>query len=389
MELQYVTNFNKGKVVLLVQGAIGYDPEDGTGVDGKSFASTIEYLQHESEVTEIEVRVNSHGGVVMDALNIFNAIRGSKKPCNTVIEGIAASSGGIIAMAGHKRYMNDFARLMIHAPTIPDSIREELDENTVKMLDQFNDMIADILTANSKHDKSKILNIINDETWLTSAQALEAGFVDEVLPTGRNFDEIFNELNFAEADLALVLNQISTQKNTIHMETVKNTLGLDKNVAENVVNSAVTKLKDNEAAAVANLTSEKEAHEATKAKLVKAQAKIEEVNNAAAVAFVENAIKDGKLNADNKDSLIEQAKNNLEGFQSFCDAIATPAARITDKLDTKTGAPKAGEVVDGKLDGKTLRDLEKSNPEKVANLMASEPEKYNALYKAQYGAEPA
>lgn len=387
--MQYVENFADGTVILLIHGAIGRDEDNPDGVDGAMFAQVMNYLNTDPDVTEFEVRINSHGGGVMDALNIFNAIRNSKKPVTTVIEGIAASSGGLIAMAGHTRKMNDFARLMVHAPSLPDKVREQLDENTVKMLDQFQDLIADLLTSNSRHNKAKIMSMIDAETWFNAEQALDAGFVDEIVNTDRQFEDIFNELDLNNTDLSLVVNQLSNHKNIIKMEKIKNTLGLDKNVSEQVVEAKIEEIVNNAEKAKNDLTAEKEAHDATKAKLSAAENKVNEINDAAAVEFVENAIKDGKFKAENKEALIEQAKANLEGFKALADSIATPAKKITDQIDPSGEGSEAGKVVNGKLDGKTLRELEKSNPTLVKDLIKNDREAYVELYKAQYnGAEP-
>jgi len=382
MNLQYVENFADGKVVLLVYGAIGGDE----GVNGARFAEVINYLQHEPAVHEIEVRINSHGGVVLDALNIFNAIRGSKKPCNTVIDGIAASSGGLVAMAGHKRMINDFGRLMVHAPQLSDKVRVDLDENVIKMLDQFQDLIADLLTANSRHEKAQINAMISAETWFTADQALADGFVDEVLNTDRDFTEIFNELDLANADLALVVNQISNHKNVPKMETIKNTLGLDSSVSEQVVNTAISKIVNAKDDAEKALLKEQNAHKATKDALDVANVATKEVNDAAATAYVENAIKDGKFKPEQKEILTAQAIENLGDFKAICKSIATPAKRITDTIDTEGDAKKAkaGEVVNGKLDGKTFREIEKDAPQVLAQLLVNEPTKHAELYAAQY-----
>ena len=380
MELQYVDNFASGTVVMLVYGEIGGEK----GVNGAQFAQVIQYLQGDPDVTDIEVRVNSHGGGVLDALNIFNAIRGSKKPCKTIIDGIAASSGGLVAMAGHTREINDFGRLMVHAPSVPDKARETLNDNTVKMLDQFQDLIADLLTANSKHEKSEVVTMINGETWFNASQALEAGFVDSVINTGRQFDEVFNGLEFDAQALDLVVNSFNRNpKNIIKMKDVKNTLGLDENVSEQVVNGAVVQIVASLATAEKALKAEQKLHGETKAELTTATNKVTEVNDAAAVSFVENAIKEGKFAPEAKDALIAQAKNDLKGFSTLCSSIATPAKKITDQIETGQDA-KAGEVVNGKLDGKTFRELEKSDPKKIVDLLANQPEKHAALFAAQY-----
>lgn len=392
MKLQHVENLVAGKAVLLLYGVIGRDEDTDEGIDGRWFAQDIQYLQNYPEVTEIEVRINSQGGKVLDALNIFNAIRTSAKPCNTIIDGVAASSAGLVAMAGKKRFINDFARLMVHAPSLPDEVRETLDENDLKMLDSIGDLIADILSKNSKKSKEEIVASIEAETWFTAEEALEAGFVDEILDTDRQLEEILNELDLNES-LSLVVNQLSNQLkgNTMSkdLSKVKNLLKLDENVSAEVVENAIEanlkSLKDAQDA----LEAEKTAHKTTKDSLTEAENKLGETTNAAAVEFVENAIKDGKFNPESKEALIEQAKNDFEGFKTLVESMKTPAAKITNQIKPEdTGAP-VGEVVDGKLDGKTLRELERSNPELVTNLRSQKPESYKAMYVAQYGVEPA
>lgn len=379
--LEHVENFSGGKAVLLLYGVIGRD-EDGDGIDGRWFAQDIAYLQNYDEVTEIEVRINSQGGKVLDAFNIFNAIKTSTKPCNTIIDGIAASSAGIVAMAGRKRSINDFGRLMIHAPTLPESVREQVDENDLKMLDNIGDQIAEILTKNSSKTKDEIVALIEAETWFTANEAKAAGFVDEVINTDRQFEEILNELNL-NSDLSLVVNSMSNQlkKGTMKdLAKIKNTLKLDANVSQEVVEEKI-------AETINALETEKTAHQATKDSLVKAENSLKEVADSAAVAYVENAIKEGKYSPEAKDALVAQAKNDLPGFKTITEAMKTPAAKIVDQIKPEGAKAATGEVVDGKFDGKTLRELEKSNPELVQNLKDNEFDKYKALYKAQYGVE--
>ncbi len=252
------------------------------------------------------------------------------------------------------------------------------------MLDQFQDLIADLLTANSKHEKSEVVTMINGETWFNANQALEAGFVDEVINTGRQFDEVFNGLDFETSELSLVVNNFNRNpKNIIKMKLVKNTLGLDENVSEQVVNETIATIVNEKATADKALETEQKLHGETKTALKTATDKVTEINNSAAVSFVENAIKEGKFAPEAKEALISQAKNDLKGFKTLCESMATPAKKITDKIDTK-GDAKAGEVVNGKLDGKTFRELEKSSPQVIVDLLANDPEKHAALFAAQY-----
>ncbi len=170
------------------------------------------------------------------------------------------------------------------------------------------------------------------------------------------------------------------------METIKNTLGLDSSVSEQVVNTAISKIVNAKDDAEKALLKEKNAHQATKDALDVANVATKEVNDSAATAYVENAIKDGKFKPEQKEILTAQAIENFGGFKALCESIATPAKRITDTIDTKgdAQAAKAGEVVNGKLDGKTFREIEKDAPQVLAQLLVNEPTKHAELYAAQY-----
>jgi len=71
----------------------------------------------EQSCTKIHVRINSNGGDVFEGITIFNALRNSKCEIHTYIDGIAASMGSVIAMAGKKVFMSKYARLMTHKPS--------------------------------------------------------------------------------------------------------------------------------------------------------------------------------------------------------------------------------------------------------------------------------
>jgi ATP-dependent protease ClpP protease subunit len=65
---------------------------------------------------EINLRINSVGGSVFDALAIHNALERHPATVNVHVDGIALSAASLIAMAGDTVSMAENALMMIHAP---------------------------------------------------------------------------------------------------------------------------------------------------------------------------------------------------------------------------------------------------------------------------------
>lgn len=380
MDLKNVENFSGGIATMLLFGEIGGD----NGINGRWFAEDINALnRNPNGILGIDVVINSQGGSVIQALSIFSAIRESRIPCRTRIAGVAASSAGFIAMAGHTRQMNDFARLMVHSARIPD--RVTLSENEKAGVKAMNDIIFKIMSNNSTKEESEIQKDMNKDTWFSSEQALNMGFVDEVLSTDRNLGKILNELEF-DNNLSEIVNQLSNKLTPKKMDLnkIKASLFLDQNVSQDVVEAKIEQIIAEAKTAKSDLEKEKTEHETTKGKLSTVEAKVKETEDARAIEFVENCIKDGKFSVEKKDALIEQAKTNFDTFKAMAEAVATPSANISDVINEGGSAtdPEAG-----LHNGKTLRQLEKEDPKALEIIRNENLDKYKAMYKAQYGVD--
>jgi len=88
----------------------------GEGIQGQAFADEMSFLNDVMQVDTINIHLASDGGSVSEGLIIYHSILGSKAHTNIFIEGVAASMGGVIAMAGDRIHMTDASQLMIHLP---------------------------------------------------------------------------------------------------------------------------------------------------------------------------------------------------------------------------------------------------------------------------------
>lgn len=132
---------------------------------------------------DLDVRINSPGGYVMEGLAIFNAIIREKakgRKVTTHIDGLAASMASVIAMAGGDILMADNALMMIHNPwdcACGDAaeLRRAADQ-----LDRIRDQLVGIYAQRTGLDAEALVPMLDAETWLTAAECLAQNFITSI-----------------------------------------------------------------------------------------------------------------------------------------------------------------------------------------------------------------
>lgn len=162
---------------ILIYGIVG---DSWDGLD----ANTLVPLISEGDATEdLDVRINSPGGYVMEGLAIFNAIIREKKKGRKVtahIDGLAASMASVLAMAGEDIIIADNALMMIHNPW--DCACGDANElrRAADKLDRIRDQLISIYSERTGLDADTLIPMLDAETWLTATEALEQNFVTEI-----------------------------------------------------------------------------------------------------------------------------------------------------------------------------------------------------------------
>jgi ATP-dependent protease ClpP protease subunit len=152
-------------------------PEYG-GISAKMFTDELKAL---GNVTTLDIRINSIGGSVIEALGIYNTLLAHPAKTKTVyIDGIAASAASFIAMAGTKIVMAESAQLMVHSPWIMASGNAKDLRNMADMLDRNTTILVGIYAKRTKLPADTLTAMLDAETWLTATEAVAQGFADEV-----------------------------------------------------------------------------------------------------------------------------------------------------------------------------------------------------------------
>lgn len=140
----------------------------------------------------VEVEINSPGGSVFEGQRIFNALRQMSArgvEITTTVNGLAASMGSVILMAGDKRQMTHGSRVMIHeASTIACGDARTMRKNA-DLLEGISAEIAGIYAERTGGDPKAIRNLMLAETWMTADEAKENGFVHAVIKNGKSEDD--------------------------------------------------------------------------------------------------------------------------------------------------------------------------------------------------------
>ena len=137
----------------------------------------------------ITVWINSPGGDVFAAAQIYNMLRNYKGSVTVKIDGIAASAASVIAMAGDTVCVSPVAMMMIHNPATM-AMGETRDmQKAIAMLNEVKESILNAYEFKTGLTRARLSHMMDDETWFNAKKAVELGFADKILFSSDETDE--------------------------------------------------------------------------------------------------------------------------------------------------------------------------------------------------------
>ena len=139
-----------------------------------------EFAEKIANLDEITLHINSSGGDIFPAITISNLIKTKDVTC--IIEGICASAATIISSACKKVVICKNALFMIHDPTVElyNSFKAEELAKISNSLAKIKESIIETYVEKTAKSAEEIANLMATETWYSAAEAIEAGFADEI-----------------------------------------------------------------------------------------------------------------------------------------------------------------------------------------------------------------
>ena len=165
-----------GERVLRLEGPIDNENFWGDEITPQMFRDELD-----AEEGDVTVWINSPGGNVFAAAEIYTMLKEYKGVITVKIASIAASAASVIAMAGDFVLMSPTGMLMIHDPMTMAMGNAKDMEKAIETLNEVKESIINAYAAKTGMRRSKISELMSNETWMNAKKALDYGFCDEIL----------------------------------------------------------------------------------------------------------------------------------------------------------------------------------------------------------------
>ena len=151
-----------------------------------SIIAQLLYLASKDPEKDIQLYINSPGGILTAALAIYDTMQYVKCPVSTVCVGLAASGAAVLLAAGAKgkRYALPNSEILLHQVAVSGVSGEAVEvEIAAKQILKLKDKVNKILAKHTGQPLEKIEKDTDRDFYLTAQEAKEYGLIDEVIQT--------------------------------------------------------------------------------------------------------------------------------------------------------------------------------------------------------------
>ena len=192
--------------ILRLDGPIDSETWWGDEVTPETFRAELEAVPG-----DVDVWINSPGGDVFAAVQIYNMLMEHKGHVTVKIDALAASAASVIAMAGTDVFVTPGSMMMIHNPaTIAFGDHNDM-QQAINILDEVKESIINAYQIKTGLSRAKLAKLMEDETWMNARRAVELGFADKILYADADAkDSAPDAVDFsAKAYIASVTNKLT------------------------------------------------------------------------------------------------------------------------------------------------------------------------------------
>jgi ATP-dependent Clp protease protease subunit len=141
------------------------------------------FLQSEDPKADIQMYINSPGGVIQSGLAIYDTMQIIEAPVSTIAVGLAASFGTILLTAGAKgkRHALPNATIHLHQPLGGVEGQASDIEIAAREILRKRDLLNSILKKHTTMGDEQISRFTDRDFYMTPEQAVEYGVIDDIL----------------------------------------------------------------------------------------------------------------------------------------------------------------------------------------------------------------
>jgi ATP-dependent protease ClpP protease subunit len=158
-------------------------------IGGSFGTNAMDFIDELNEISapEIVVRINSPGGLLVDAIAISSALAQHPSKITTRVDGIAASAASLIAVSGDVCEMMTGSQMMVHDVLCGVQGNAADMREAAKWLDNQSENVANIYARKTKGDPKEWRSRMLAETWMFAEEAVEFGLADSVYERIKDF----------------------------------------------------------------------------------------------------------------------------------------------------------------------------------------------------------
>jgi ATP-dependent Clp protease, protease subunit len=148
-----------------------------------SIVAQLLFLESQDAEKDINVYINSPGGVVSSGMAIYDTMQYVKCDVATTCVGMAASMGAVLLAAGTKgkRHALPHSRVMIHQPLGGVQGQASDIEIEAQEILRLKRELSRILAEHTEQDIEKIIDDSDRNKWMSADEAHEYGLIDRVM----------------------------------------------------------------------------------------------------------------------------------------------------------------------------------------------------------------
>ena len=169
----------------LLKERIIFLDEDVSSQSASVVIAQLLFLQMEDPNADITMYINSPGGSINAGLAIVDTMNYISCDVSTVVIGIAASMGSVIASSGTKgkRFILPHSEFLIHqarTPGVSYSVNDDL-KITSAHLDKSDKIITEILAKNTGKTYEQLEKDMERDNWMSAEESVKYGLCDEII----------------------------------------------------------------------------------------------------------------------------------------------------------------------------------------------------------------
>ena len=373
-----ITEIDSTTCKILLYGAIGPD-------EAVSASSFVGEMDHAAQFfKKAHIHIHCLGGDVLEGIAIRSALINSKMDIEIYVDGVAASLGFVLAMCGKPVFMGKYSRLMAHRVNGGGSGNVEEMKRMIDDMESIeNDlvsMLADKTGMTAEEIKTKWFD--GFDHWIKADEAMALGLIAGIYDGAEfNVEDSLYTSN-AKDTYNKITNILNLNTKNMKWENFFKRAGLKNEATEQEAIDGFDKIEKRAADAEAEKAKLEKENKELKDKL-DAKDKIDADKEAAEILeTVENAVKEGRIKADLKESFVDILKSNKVKGMAVLNAMPKGKRLMTLLAsDAESNDPEGSEKW-------TFSMWQAKGGKLLGEMKANEPERYKALYKATFKKEP-